>query len=106
MKEFNENDAIRAMRVAIPEGSPRYDDDELLNIIDMIWDYYEENGMLDIDLEEDLSLEEDLMGDLVEYVTRMLKKDKGARIIVADVPALVAAELAYEESLMDDDEED
>lgn len=39
MKEFDEKEAIKAMRTAISEEKSRlYDDDELLNIIDIIWD--------------------------------------------------------------------
>jgi len=98
--EFDENKAIEAMRCALPEDKRSlYDDDELLNIIDMIWDYYEENGMLDIDLVEDDEEDEDIHADLCTYVGRMLRKDKGANVAPEDIPLLVAAELKYEDSL-------
>lgn len=71
--DFNEDKAIELMRAAVPaDRAALYTDDELLNVIDMIWDYYEENGMLEIDLEDDVE-DEDLQGDLVEYVRRMLQ---------------------------------
>lgn len=101
--EFDENKAIQMMRKAVsPESAKIYDDDELLNVIDMIWDYYEENGMLDIDMTDtDETPDEELETDLlIEYVRRMLRKDKAAKIKYEDVPALVAAELAYEETLL------
>lgn len=98
--EFDENIAIKALRAALPEERRNtYDDDELLNIIDMIWDYYEENGMLDIDLEDEDEQDEDLMSDLCTYVLRMLRKDRHAKVQPEDIPALVAAELEYENSL-------
>lgn len=54
MKEFDEKEAIKAMRTAISEEKSRlYDDDELLNIIDIIWDWYDDQGLLDIDAEAD-----------------------------------------------------
>lgn len=97
--DFNEDKAIEQMRAAVPaDRAALYTDDELLNVIDMIWDYYEENGMLEIDLEDDVE-DEDLQGDLVEYVRRMLRKDRAAKVLPEDVEALVKAELDYEESL-------
>ncbi|MDE7154129.1 MAG: hypothetical protein K2O00_06770 [Muribaculaceae bacterium] len=98
--DFNEDKAIEMMRAAVPaERQEIYNDDELLNVIDMIWDYYEENGMLEIDLEDEVE-DEDLQSDLVDYVKRMLRKDRDAKVMPEDVEALVAAELAYEESLL------
>lgn len=99
--EYDEYQAIKLMRNAVsPENAKLYTDDELLNVIDMIWDYYEENGMLDIDLSDDDDEEEDILSDLSDYVRRMLKKDKGAHINPDDVQALVAAELKYEDSII------
>ena len=83
MKEFQEKDAIKAMRSALsPEASARIDDDELLNIIDIIWDWYDDQGLLEIDAEAD---SEDVNTDaLVSHVH------------------LVAAQLRYEQSLEDE----
>ena len=54
MKEFDENEAIKTMRASLPEGKTQgYSDDDLLNLVDIIWDYYEINGLLEIDLDED-----------------------------------------------------
>lgn len=48
MMEFDENKAIDFINQAlINEGRTAYDEDEVLNIIDMVWDYYDENGLLD-----------------------------------------------------------
>ncbi|MBD5199707.1 MAG: hypothetical protein HDS83_04885 [Bacteroidales bacterium] len=102
MKEFDENNAIKQMRAALPaEVASIYDDDELFNVLDMIWEYYEENGMLEIDMEDDDDADEDIVGDLTDYVTRMLRKDKGAKLDPQYVRALVEAELDYESSLED-----
>ena len=51
--EYDENIAIKQIRKVLSDKSNAiYDDDEILNVIDMIWDFYDENGMLDIDLED------------------------------------------------------
>lgn len=41
------------MNASIAGSGKQYDEDELLNIIDMIWDWYEDNGLLEIDTEAD-----------------------------------------------------
>ena len=99
MKEYQEKEAIKAMRATLTaEASARIDDDELLNIIDIIWDWYEDNGLLDIDADADT--EEDVNTQaLVAHVRKMLAKDKLSPILPAEVEPLVAAQLAYEQSL-------
>ena len=49
--EYDENIAIKKIREFLNDTSNSlYDDDEILNVIDMIWDFYEENGMLELDI--------------------------------------------------------
>lgn len=100
MKEFDEKDAIKAMRAAISdENSALYDDDELLNVIDIIWDWYDDQGLLDIDAEAD---DEDVNTDaLIKHVGKMLAKDSDSPIKREDIEPLVSAELRYEQSLDD-----
>lgn len=98
--EFDETKAVEFINAKlISDGRSPYSEDELLNVIDMIWDYYEENGMLDIDADDDFGEDEDIEQDLIDYVKRMLRKDKEARINPDDVPFIVNAEVDYEDSL-------
>ena len=98
MKEFDEKEAVKAMRASLsPEASSRCNDDELLNVIDIIWDWYEDNGLLDIDTEaddEDVNVEK-----LVAYVRKTLAKDPLSPILPDEIEPLVIAELQYEQSL-------
>lgn len=95
---FDENDAIEFIRTKIgDEMSAKYCDDDILNIIDAIWDCYEENGLLEIDADdEDDTMPED---EINTYVVRMMRKDKGCKVEPADIDAIVRAELEYELSL-------
>lgn len=99
MKDFDEKEAVRAMRAALsPEASQRCDDDELLNIIDIIWDWYDDQGLLDIDAEAD---DDDVNVEaLNSHVRNMLAKDRMSPIRPDEVEPLVAAELQYEQSLI------
>lgn len=99
MKDFDETQAVNFINSRL--GNKKYPADEILNIIDMIWDFYESNGMLEID--DDNDEDEDIEESLVEYVTKMINRDKDANVNVEDIPAIVAAELDYEESLYDED---
>ncbi len=101
MKEYDSNEAIKRMRNAIDaDASAFYDDDQLINLIDIIWDYYEMNGLLEIDLEDDED-NTDIQSELIDYASRILKKDKGAVIKPEHIEPLVLAELAYEDELLD-----
>lgn len=99
MELYDENKAIEFIRRELgDEIASRYDDDEYLNIIDMIMDWYEENGMNEIDFDDDADEddEEAIVGPMVEYVARLIKKDKGATVATEDIEPIVRAEIAYE----------
>ena len=99
--EFDEQKAIEFINARLAEGGrPTYPDDEVLNVIDMIWDFYQENGLLDVDLSDDDEEDEDIEPDLIDYVTRMLRKDREAQIDPQDVPLMVHAEIDYEDSVL------
>lgn len=95
--DFDEQDAINFMQ----ENSgieTKYSDDQLLNVIDIIWDYYEDKGLLDISLDDNADSEAD-NNDLIRHVKKMLRKDRRAGIAESDIEPLVMAEIAYEASL-------
>ena len=104
MKEYDEDAAVAFMRAALPDDKRNaYSDDDILGVNDLIFDYYEQNGLLDPSLEDD-GEEEDLKAEMAavsEYVCNILRKDRDNIIDLADVPLLVAAEYEYEESLLD-----
>lgn len=102
MTQYDEDTAIDYMRKALEAETglqPEYDDDQLLNIVDMIWDYYEQNGLLDVDSTPDDDDDTDIVSELIDYVTRMLRKDKLAEVKSEHVRPLVLGELAYEDFL-------
>lgn len=99
--KFDEDDAVKFIRAAIPqEVSEKYDDDEILCIIDIIWDYYEKKGFLSLNLQE---TDEEVLDvdDLTKYVKKEVKNDQELIMDPKDVELIVKAELDYEESLED-----
>lgn len=100
--EYNEDHAVKFMRENTKDTvDKKYSHDELINLIDIIWDYYEANGMLDFELEDDsdddtLPSEEEELASLLAYATKMLARDRGAHILPQHIEPLIRAELAYE----------
>lgn len=98
--EFDELKAVEAMNKALVDASRTpYESDEVLNVVDMIWDFYEENGLLDIESDPNDD-PDDIEQEVVDYVKRMLRKDKDATVSPDDVDILVRAEMAYEDSII------
>lgn len=96
---FDEDKALQFIRTAVGQKiSGKYSDDEILFIIDTIWDYYENNGYLSLDLDD---TEEEILDsdDLINYVKKEVANDEELMMDPADIGAIVKAELEYEESL-------
>lgn len=98
--EFDELKAVEAINNRLTEaGRKPYETDEVLNVIDMIWDFYEENGLLDIESDPDDD-PDDIEQEVVDYVKRMLKKDKKACVDEIDVELMVKSEMEYEDTII------
>lgn len=101
MLKFDEDDAVKFIRGTLPEEvSAKYDDDEILYVIDIIWDWYEKNGYLELnaDVTEDESAD---VEKLTAYVRKEVKADKELMMDPADIDLIVRGELQYEESIED-----
>ena len=97
--KFDEDDAVNYIRETLPESvSDKYSDDEILYVIDTIWDWYEKNGYLSLDTEvtDDGLLDEE---QLVAYVRKEIRNDKEIMMDPDDVGLIVKGELQYEESI-------
>ena len=99
--KYDEDDAIRFIRATLPEDvSAASSDDDILYVIDIIWDWYEKNGYLEINA--DITDEEEVNVDkLVDFVKSQIKKDKYAMIDTSHIDLIVKGEIQYEESIDD-----
>lgn len=98
---FDEDKAVEFIRNSVGRKiSDKYSDDEILFIIDTIWDYYENHGFLSLDLDE---IDEEILDsdDLINYVKKEIANDEDLIMDPADIGVIVKAELEYEESLED-----
>lgn len=98
---FDEDDAVKFIRSSMNiESAEKYQDEDILCIVDIIWDYYEKKGFLSLNIDEG---EEEVLDvdDLIKYVKKEVKKDPELDIEPKDVELMVKSELNYEESLED-----
>ena len=95
--KFDEDQAIAFIRNYVGEKiSNQYSDDEILYIVDIIWDYYERNGYLSLsaDITDDEILDVD---NLTAYVKKEVARDDELEMDPHDIAKIVKGELEYEE---------
>ncbi len=96
---YDEEQAVKFIRSFIPGNiSDKYTDDEILLVIDIIWDYYESKGLLEVSADADEEDETDVEA-LSAYVGKELKKDGEVVMDGSDINQIVKGELAYEKTL-------
>ena len=97
--EYNEDKAIKYIKGQLPAGVD-YVDDDILNVIDIIFDYYEDNNLLDVDCDLETSDYDDKIKDeLILHVSKLLNKDPYNKIRKEHINIIVCAELEYEQSI-------
>ncbi len=99
--KFDEDDAVKFIREFVgKEISSKYSDDEILYVIDIIWDWYEKNGYLSLDASTTDDEILDVKG-LTSFVKKELANDKEILMDPADVEMIVKGDLEYEKSIED-----
>lgn len=100
--EFDEQAAIDYIRANMADTAhTEVSDDEILNLIDVVWDYYEDHGFLELSMEDDAADDVDI-DDMVKYVQKIIAKDKKSPLTPEMVDAMVRLEVEYEESIEDE----
>lgn len=99
-KEYDYDEAVAYIMKYIPQevADKGYDEDDILNIVDAVDDYYDSKGLFNIELDDTDDVDIDV-ADMISYVKKQLRKDKDNRVAMDDVEAIVLGELAYEETL-------
>jgi len=95
MKEYDEDEAITLMSKALGADAPS--DEDIYQVLDLIFDYYDENDQLEIDVEGD---DETDIEEMVDFIAGYLKGKSEASFTREQIKALVLAEIAYEDSLL------
>lgn len=95
--EYNESDAIRYIQNQL---SQNIKEDDILNIIDLIWDYYESKGLLEISLEDE---DEDGVEEDIELIINYVKNNNTKKVSFKEddnlIKQVIYAEIEYEKTL-------
>lgn len=99
--KYDEEQAVKFIRKLLPQDKQAsYTDDEILYVIDIMYDWYEKNGCLDLSMEATSEEEEDI-SKLTAYVKQEIAKDGEIEMDPSDIELIVKGELEYEETLED-----
>ena len=102
-KEFDENEAVKFIRSFVPEKvSRKYTDDDILLLIDTMYDFYEKGDEQETLYDEgDAGSDDYNINEIVNYVKKSIRKDPDNQIDMDDVEVLVEGEIEYENTLDD-----
>lgn len=96
---YDEDDAVKYIQNYLPqELKGKFTNDEINYVIDIIYDFYEDKGLLDESEADDklIDIDED---EMIEYVLKNTKKDKLKQFNSEEITFIIQGELAYCESL-------
>ena len=94
--EYDEDDAVAFILDFIPaEAKERISDVKIEYVLDVVYEYYDEKGLVDEDSTEEASIDEE---DMFKYILKCSKKDK-MDIQEEDVQLILDGEFEYGKSL-------
>ncbi len=95
--KYDDDKAVEYIRQQMPEAiSDSLTDDEIHYVIDLIYDYYEENGFFDEDDDSDVEIDEE---DIIEYAIDAAEEDEVREYTDEEIVYIVKGELDYCESI-------
>lgn len=97
--QYDEEDAVKFIQNYLPqELKGKYTNDEINYIIDIVYEFYEDKGLMDEDTDENslIDIDED---EMIAYVLKNTKKDKINNFSSEDIAFIIQGELAYCDSL-------
>jgi hypothetical protein len=103
---YDEDEAVKFILNFIPaESKENIDNDKIEYVLDVVYDFYEENGLIDEDSTEEASIDEE---EMFKYIVKCSKKDK-MNLSEDDIQLILDGEYEYGKSLgiyREDEEED
>lgn len=93
---YDEDDAVKFILNYIPaEERAGINDEKIEYVLDVVYDYYEENGLIDEDSADEASIDEE---EMFNYIMKYSKKDK-MELTETDVQLILEGEYEYGKSL-------
>ena len=87
--QYDDDEAVRFIQNYLPqEMKGKFKDDDILYILDLIYEYYETNGLLGDDDDDDKEVEID-EDEVIEYVIKNVKRDHVGRFEPEEIRFIV-----------------
>jgi archaellum component FlaG (FlaF/FlaG flagellin family) len=102
---YDEDEAVKFILNFIPvEDKKNIDDDKIQYVLDVVYDFYDENGLIDEDSTDEASIDEE---EMFKFILKCSKKDK-MELKEEEIQVILDGEFEYGKSLgiyRDDEEE-
>ena len=93
---YDEDEAVKFILNFIPsESKDRIDNDKIEYVLDVVYDFYDENGLIYEDSTEEASIDEE---EMFKYILKCSKKDK-IKLSEEDIQLVLDGEYEYGKSL-------
>lgn len=97
---YDEDEAINFIRESVDKAiNERYSDDDIQEIIDAIWDYYDAQGTTSLNNIEDDEEEYPEPETVAKNILKVLSKNGPKAINLDDLTLIVKGEIGYEKYL-------
>ena len=94
---YDEDDSVKFIQNYLPqELKGKFSNDDINYIVDLIYDFYESNGMLDHDGDDEIEIDEE---EVVNYVIKNAQKDGVGKFEPEEITFIVQGELEYCDSI-------
>ena len=94
---YDEDDSVKFIQNYLPqELKGKFSNDDINYIVDLIYDFYESNGMLDDDVDVEIEIDEE---EVVNYVIKNAQKDGVGKFEPEEITFIVQGELEYCDSI-------
>ena len=94
---YDEDDSVKFIQNYLPqELKGKFSNDDINYIVDLIYAFYESNGMLDDDGDDEIEIDEE---EVVNYVIKNAQKDGVGKFEPEEITFIVQGELEYCDSI-------
>ena len=97
---YDDDESVKFIKKLLPDDlKQKFDDDDIIYIVDLIYEFYDSKGLMDIEDEDDdkeVDLDED---ELIDFVVTNALADGINKYKAEEVEVIVQAELDYCESI-------
>lgn len=96
---YDEEDSVKFIRNYLPqELKEKFSNDDICYIVDLIYEYYESQGIFDEESDNDAEIDID-EDELVGFVVKNAQKDGVGKFTPEEITFVVQGELGYCESI-------